>query len=309
MADDATLVLKTDVDTLLGYREGVPRLLEIFRSRKVKASFFFSFGPDNSGKAIRRIFRRGFLSKMLRTRAPSTYGLKTLLYGTILPAPSIVPSEPGIFIRTGEEGHDCGIHCWDHVKWQDRLPFLSRDEIRDDFSRAMELFERYSGKRARSCAAPGWQVTPASLSVQDGLEFEYCSDVRGTGHPFRPRMGGVEFRTVQIPTTLPTMDELLGRDGLAGEKLVDCYMELLRPGLNVLTIHAEMEGRRQGAIFERILEKCLQRGILFRTLNDIALEMRTKQSPVHVCDVVPGEVPGRSGTLAVQKCCRQESLD
>jgi hypothetical protein len=49
---ETILVLKTDVDTLKGYREGVPRLLEIFRTRKIKASFFFSFGPDNSGRAI-----------------------------------------------------------------------------------------------------------------------------------------------------------------------------------------------------------------------------------------------------------------
>jgi len=124
---ETILVLKTDVDTLKGYREGVPRLLEIFRTRKIKASFFFSFGPDNSGRAIRRIFRKGFLKKMLRTKAPSTYGFRTLLYGTLLPAPLIVQPEPGNFIRAVEEGHDCGIHCWDHVKWQDRLPHRGSD--------------------------------------------------------------------------------------------------------------------------------------------------------------------------------------
>jgi len=123
---ETVLVLKTDVDTMKGYREGVPRLLEIFRARKIKASFFFSFGPDNSGKAIRRIFRKGFLEKMLRTKAPSTYGISTLFYGTLLPAPLIVQPAPGIFIRAVDEGHDCGIHCWDHVKWQDRLKRLRK---------------------------------------------------------------------------------------------------------------------------------------------------------------------------------------
>ena len=67
------LAVKIDVDTLKGYLEGVPRLLDILGKRGVRASIFFSMGPDNSGKAIRRIFRKGFLAKMLRTSAPSTY--------------------------------------------------------------------------------------------------------------------------------------------------------------------------------------------------------------------------------------------
>ena len=56
------LAVKVDVDTLRGYVEGVPRMLDIFAKHGVKASIYFSFGPDNSGKAIRRIFRKGFIS-------------------------------------------------------------------------------------------------------------------------------------------------------------------------------------------------------------------------------------------------------
>ena len=82
-----TIALKVDVDTYVGTRDGVPQLLEILERFGIKATFYFSLGPDNSGKAIRRLFRKGFLKKMIRTRAPSMYGLRTMLYGTILPAP------------------------------------------------------------------------------------------------------------------------------------------------------------------------------------------------------------------------------
>lgn len=306
---ETVLVLKTDVDTLKGYREGVPRLLEIFRARKINVSFFFSFGPDNSGKAIRRIFRKGFLKKMLRTKAPSTYGFRTLLYGTLLPAPLIVQTDPGVFIRAVKEGHDCGIHCWDHVKWQDHLPSITEDEIRKDFRKAMELFELYASRKAKSCAAPGWQVTSSSLAVQDELGFDYCSDIRGWGYPFRPRKEGRIFKTLQIPTTLPTLDELLGRENLPVDKINDHYMELLQPGLNVHTIHAEMEGRRQSGLFEDLLDRCQTRGVIFKTLDTIAFELSAKNFLVHTCDVVEEELPGRSGTLAVQQCAREEGKE
>mgnify|MGYP000862611794 FL=1 len=306
---ETILVLKTDVDTLKGYREGVPKLLEIFRARKIKASFFFSFGPDNSGKAIRRIFRKGFVKKMLRTKAPSTYGFRTLLYGTLLPAPLIVQTEPGVFIRAVEEGHDCGIHCWDHVKWQDLLPRLTGEQIREDFRKSMDLFERYASRKAKSCAAPGWQVTPESLAVQDELGFDYCSDIRGSGYAFRPRMGGRTFKTLQIPTTLPTLDEVYGREDIPGDRIVDFYLDQIQPGLNVHTIHAEMEGRAQGPILEQLLDRCAERGVTFRTLYDVAFDISVRKPLVHVCDVVAGELPGRSGTVAVQKCAREEGTE
>ena len=50
------IAIKIDVDTKRGYDEGVPRMLDVFKQEDIKATFFFSMGTDNSGKAIRRIF-------------------------------------------------------------------------------------------------------------------------------------------------------------------------------------------------------------------------------------------------------------
>ena len=290
------LAIKVDVDTLRGYLEGVPRLLDVFRERKIRASFFFSMGPDNSGRAIRRIFQKGFISKMLRTKAPSTYGLKTLLYGTLLRAPMIVASNPDILKRAAAEGHDCGVHCWDHVLWQDRLRKMTREEIRTEFTKATELFSRVVGAPPKSCAAPGWQASFDSLTVQDELGFAYCSDVR-EGVPFFPRMNGVTFRTLQIPTTLPTLDELWGTEGLDAEGVNDRYLDLLEPGLNVHTVHAEMEGGGMADVFTRFLGCCVEGEMGFPTLSDVGARSRGGAAAV---DVEMLKVLGRSGTVAVQ---------
>jgi peptidoglycan/xylan/chitin deacetylase (PgdA/CDA1 family) len=288
-----------DVDTLKGYMEGVPRILDILRERGIKASFFFSMGPDNSGKAIRRVFRKGFLSKMLRTRAPSAYGFKTMFYGTLLKAPMIVRSSPDILKRASDEGHDCGIHCWDHVLWQDCLYGMSREDIRAEFSKAIELFSRVTGYIPRSCAAPGWQVSPDSLAVQDGLGFGHCSDARGVT-PFLPRMNGVPFRTVQIPTTLPTLDEVWGAGGLNSRNACDMYRGLLKPGLNVHTVHAEMEGGGMSDVFVSFLDRCEGEGVAFPTLFDVAARIGGTPD-VKTADIAMGEISGRAGRVALQK--------
>jgi hypothetical protein len=81
------LALKIDVDTYRGTREGVPRLMKILTAHGAGATFLFSLGPDHTGRAIKRVFRPGFFGKVRRTSVLRHYGLKTLLYGTILPAP------------------------------------------------------------------------------------------------------------------------------------------------------------------------------------------------------------------------------
>jgi len=83
------LALKVDVDTFTGTCEGVPRLLELFARHGVTATFFFSLGPDNTGKAIKRVFRKGFIKKVLRASPGASYGLRTMLSGTLLPARDI----------------------------------------------------------------------------------------------------------------------------------------------------------------------------------------------------------------------------
>ena len=288
------LAIKIDIDTLKGYLEGLPRLLEIMKAHDVKASVFFSMGPDNSGKAIRRVFRKGFITKMFRTKAPTAYGLKTLFYGTLLKAPMITASNPDLIRRTADEGHDCGIHSWDHVYWQDNLPTLSREQIRAELERAFSQFEDYAHFRPESCAAPGWQVTPDSLMVQDKLGLKYCSDSRGYS-PFIPEMGDITFSTPQIPSTLPTLDEVLGT--VKPENVSSYYAGLLHDGLNVHTIHTEMEGGMMSGAFSEFLDRCRDMGVKFLTLKEAV----KKISAFPKCKIIMGEIQGRAGKVALQE--------
>jgi peptidoglycan/xylan/chitin deacetylase (PgdA/CDA1 family) len=295
--DEKVLALKVDVDTLKGYLEGTPRLLGVFGKLEVRASFFFSFGPDNSGKAIKRVFRKGFINKMLRTNAPGTYGLKTMMYGTILPAPLIVPRDPALFRRAISEGHECGIHAWDHVAWQDELDRMADATMREHFARAFDMFRDLSGGEPHCCAAPAWKVTAASLTMQDEYGFDYCSDTRGSS-PFIPRMGGMTFKTPQVPTTLPTMDELLGSDGLDDDSINSHLLDLIKPGLNVHTIHTEMEGRAKARILEDFLSRCIGLGIPVIPVGEALKNLQGGDLPFS--DVVDREIPGRAGKVAVQ---------
>lgn len=291
----ARLAIKVDVDTLRGYLEGVPRMLALFKRQGIRASIFFSFGPDNSGKAIRRIFRPGFISKMMRTKAPSTYGLKTLMYGTLLPAPLIVPADPAIVRRALEGGHEVGVHAWDHVYVQDCLERISKEEYLSLYRKAEALYKDICGRKPTEIAAPGWQLSHAVLEAEQELGLAYASDVRGYS-PFMPVFEGVEYGVPQIPTTLPTMDEIYGLPGINDVTIPKAWLDGMDKEWNVLTVHAEMEGISKLTVFENFLNMAKAFGTEFHTLGEYAREASLPRG-----EIVMGTLTGRAGTLAIQR--------
>jgi undecaprenyl phosphate-alpha-L-ara4FN deformylase len=295
------VAIKVDVDTWIGLKEGVPRLLALFRHFAVPASFFIAFGPDNSGKALRRIFKRGFLHKMWRTNAVRIYGVKTLLCGTLLPAPIIGDMAPELLRAVLDDGHELGIHGYDHVLWQDRLQGLGEAGITNEIERAIASYVKTLKISPQSFAAPGWQATDASLAVQDRQGFLYCSDTRGV-FPFLPRMQGQTFQTLQIPTTLPTLDEVLGLDGMQGERVNDVFLSQLRSDrLDVHTIHAEVEGRTQLDLFASLLKHLEVQGVAYVKLYDVAKAL-LHQGPDDLprAAIQPRPIPGCAGEVACQ---------
>jgi undecaprenyl phosphate-alpha-L-ara4FN deformylase len=290
-----TLAVKVDVCTHAGMRDGVPALMRLFDETGIRASFFVSLGPDHSGRDIRRIFRPGFLDKMMRTNAVGTYGWRTLLYGTLLPGPQIARSFPDTMRALVRNGHEVAMHGYDHVYWQDQLPKLSAAAVRAELERARTAFGEILGTAPRAFGAPGWQCTPASFACEDAVELVYHSDTRGSA-PFVPEMSGQRFRTIDIPTTLPTLDEAFGREGTTAAELTAFYLRQLRPGLNVYTAHAEMEGIRQLPLLRDFLA-ALRGQVTWLRLIDVAERLET----VPVGRVAPGPIAGRAGTVAWQE--------
>jgi len=292
------VALKVDCDTEEGTRAGVPRLAEILGARGIRATFFFTLGPDRSGVAIKRIFtKKGFLRKMLRTRAPSLYGWRTMLSGTLLPAPMIGVRAAEAMRVTVKGGHGTGVHGWDHVGWHDRLDAMSLEEIRSDYGRAHAEFLRIFGIPARASAAPGWMVNARSLEVQEERALLFTSDTRG-GSYFFPRAGERVFRTLEIPTTLPTLDETLSWPELHSDDDQRRFFREAARGTQVHTIHAEVEGRSKAELFEAILDDWLTDGVTFPLLSDLAREALAHHDAIPARAISRIPLPGRAGDVA-----------
>ena len=293
----ARIALKVDVDTLRGTLEGVPRLLELFGRLDIAATFLFSLGPDHTGWALRRVFRPGFASKVARTSVLRHYGLRTLMYGTLLPAPDIGRRAASAMRQVRDAGHECGIHTWDHVLWQDNVRRRDSTWTLRQMNLAYERFQEVFATPPATHGAAGWQMNDAALHQIDRWTLPFASDCRGV-EPFFPRVGGVALTHVQLPTTLPTYDELLGLDGMSAADVAERLIERTDgDGDHVYTLHAELEGGLLAGAFESLLWAWTNAGHRLGTLGDLYRTLDLSTLPV--ADVSWGSVPGRSGELMV----------
>ncbi len=294
------LALKVDVDTQRGTREGVPVLARLLERHHAEATFLFSVGPDHTGRALRRVFRRGFLRKVARTSVLSHYGARTLLHGTLLPGPHIGRTCAAEMRAVCAAGFEVGLHCHDHVLWQDHVARRDAQWTRRELERGFEAFQDVFGTRPAVHGAAGWQMNDHAFLLEAAAGLAYASDTRGT-HPFRPVVGDTALSCPQLPTTLPTLDELIGIDGCTPARAATRLLELTRtpPAAgHVYTLHAELEGMRLGPVLETLLSGWAAQGYRLVAMRALLATLDRDRLPAH--RVAAAAIPGRAGRVMSQ---------
>ena len=310
------LTLKIDVDTYRGTREGVPNLVRMLQAHGADATFLFSLGPDHTGWALRRALRPGFFQKVSRTSVVEHYGLKTLMYGVFLPAPDIGRNCATEMRQVRDAGFECGVHTWDHVVWQDNVRTRGVAWTSAIMQKAHDRFTAIFGCAPKTHGAAGWQMNGAAMRQLDAFDMAYASDGRArlndngsladpAAGPYRITDERGTVSCMQMPTTLPTLDELLGReiDGrmIDASNIARTVLALTAvPRDHVFTLHAELEGQKLAPILEQLLVGWTAQGYKLGSMATYYTQLQHQQLPT--AELTWGTVPGRSGELLVQPC-------
>lgn len=289
--------LRIDVDTFRGTRDGVPQLLRVLEAHNIRGTFFFSCGPDNMGRHVWRLLRPSFFIKMLRSNAPSLYGWDILLRGTFWPGAQIGANLQEVLRQTSQAKHEIGVHAWDHHAWQTQVRRSGRKRVHSWTKRAFEVLKNATGKAPICAASPAWRTTDSVLLDRETYKFQFNSDCRGES-VFLPKVRDRVLDIPQIPTTLPTYDEIIGTDGITNENYNAHILGLLREDeLNVLTIHAEVEGLVCAELFAQFLDEAQRRNIEIVPLGELLPE-DVKSLPTARIEKL--QVVGREGWISMQ---------
>ena len=282
------IALKIDVDTYRGTLAGVPALIAVLQRYDAGGSFFFSLGPDHGGREARPASLGQY------------YGLSTRLYGRLLPGPNIGARCAETLRQASYAGFEVGIHAWNRVRWEQRVQEAANPWIEDQMLQACTCFSEIFAEAPGAHAAAGWRMNRHALRLTQRFGFDYASDSRGN-HPFMPVIDGEIVACPQLPTTLPTLDEILALEpGFTPEQAVDRILQLSAAiaGDHVFTLRAELEGMKFPKAFERLLAGWKKNGYEFVALRDIAATLNRLELPRH--SVHFAQAPGRPGLRLTQ---------
>jgi undecaprenyl phosphate-alpha-L-ara4FN deformylase len=232
---------------------------------------------------------------MLRTRAASLYGWEILLRGLFWPGPDIGRRCAEQIQMTSLAGHEIGLHAWDHQRWQAKVASMTEHDLLKEMELGHQRLCELIGRQPDCAAAPGWRMTDRALDLRGRFSYRYGSDCRGT-EIFLPVIGHRTLSQPQIPSTLPTYDEMVGPSCTPAD-YYQAVLDLVQPtGLNVLTVHAEVEGIVARDLFAQFLLQASQRGMRFVPLGTLLGNDRVTAT----AKVTRQSIPGRDGWLAVQ---------
>jgi len=284
------LALRIEVATLRGTREAAPRIAAMLKEHRAGATFLFSLGPDRTGRAL------ASLPRVPRLRC---YGPVALLSGTLLPAGDIGVRCADAMRAVRAEGFEAGILAFDRADWVRHAVYASESWTRAAMQRARDRYQEIFGLPALTHGAPRWSMNRYAYRYGQRLGFRHCSDTRGTG-PFIPVVNGELVACPQLPTTLPTLDELLV-GGLNPDEALRRLLELGRkppPGGHVYTLHAEVEGTMFAPVLRELLTGWRRLGYDLVSLHDYASGLDLSRLPRRV--VVEQPVPGIRRTVAAE---------
>jgi peptidoglycan/xylan/chitin deacetylase (PgdA/CDA1 family) len=236
------------------------------------------------------------------------------MYGVLLPAPDIGKTCAGAMQAVQAAGFECGIHTWDHRVWQDHVRQRDAAWTQATMQRSFDRFQSIFGVAPKTHGAAGWQMNPYAFEQLEAFGIAYSSDGRAmltdagrladqAAGPHRLSVNGKTLACIQLPTTLPTLDELLGRsfDGveLNPSNIAAHILKLTAtPRDHVFTLHAELEGQKLAPIFEQLLQGWRAQGYDLVAMGDYYQRIKDQALPI-----VPlrwAELPGRSGDMIMQ---------
>ena len=204
---ETPVAIRMDVDSAQDIAL-VPKLLDLFRVFDIKGTFFVTTGPDRLAlNLFRHIANPRRYLKFIRSK-PLRYRFQSL--NGILRNVRVEAACPAALLEITAEGHELGLHGYDHYAWTNEVPAMDERTIKALISRGLKALTAASASNITGFASPGFTVTSALLRAIDSFGFSYSSDFKclEPTSPFYPKTGAATRHVLQVPVSMDSIGEL-----------------------------------------------------------------------------------------------------
>jgi undecaprenyl phosphate-alpha-L-ara4FN deformylase len=186
----------------------LPELLDLLLFLDVKATFFVTTGPDRLALNLFKYITDPRSSIRFIKSKPLRYGFHSL--NGLLRKTQVETAYPKVLLRVIKEGHEIGLHGYDHYAWIRNLRSMDETRIKELISKGLEALKAVAGVDIRGFASPGFAVTNALLRAIDALGFDYSSDFKSNKpmSPFYPQTETKSDSVLQVPVSMDSIGEL-----------------------------------------------------------------------------------------------------
>jgi len=186
----------------------LPELLDLLLFLDVKATFFVTTGPDRLALNLFKYITDPRSAIRFVKSKPLRYGSHSL--NGLLRKTHVETAYPEVLVRVVKEGHEIGLHGYDHYAWVRNLRSMDEAKIKELISKGLEALKAVAGVDIRGFASPGFTVTNALLRAINALGFDYASDFKSNKpmSPFYPQTETKSDSVLQMPVSMDSIGEL-----------------------------------------------------------------------------------------------------
>ncbi len=298
---DTTIGLRIDIDFEIGLVRGVPYLLDVLKQEKIAATFFVTMGPDGFKHNMKRLRSKNYVQRILSFnpwKIISTFGVSYLLKQFSGQSGNVGADHSELLTRILNEGHELGVHGYDHFWWAGHVWNCDRNAVKEDMTRGIHAFEQAVGNYPKVWASPNWRCSKDSLQLVDEFGFQYGADCRGTS-PFYPVIGEWQANTLQIPITLPCLHEIVQHlQTKDHETIVKHLLSTMTYDRNIWCIHGYYEGVLERVLFRKCVQAIKSRQVTWMTLHEYYTGLDKHTAPE--CPMTKARLPGGRGEISFQ---------
>lgn len=270
----STIALRIDVDFEVGLRKGVPKILSLLETMRYGGSFFVTMGPDSFGRNKSRISQKGYIKRMKNMNPVKIF----FFFGPIYVVKNLIGISKAVpdqnihaLKRIVQDGHDIGIHGYDHFWWSENVYRAKLSDLITDFNLAREKFKSLLGFYPKITGSPNWRTTNEFIKYLDKFDLNFFSEGRSSIPVTKLESTfDSDYSKHHISITLPCLHEISDyKDTSNDEVIFNEFFSQIKDGLNVWCIHDYYEGLIKFKLFKKILIECSNRNINVIPLSKI----------------------------------------